>query len=1039
MNFISRSYLLFTISIALIFPAKREIDASVVKPNILTRKNINTQEPQTFREMRIDDHADIIIWSEDFENGENGWSLDAGWELTETGSNSPTHSVLSPNNDSNQNGIYNLLTPVLDLPVLGTDETMHFGFWLHADLPDSDGDGDDFLDDYYSISVLDVSASAWHSADYNNDSGNNFWCSDENDINGYLDSWIQYLDTPAISVGTRGEFSVRIYYAIESPDDVEVEDSCADGWDSANIRISKDGGNSWSLLEDSLYPYHFECGYGWIFNDEEYEAGRPLNHLAKGWGGDSGNWLDFSADLTDYADEEIIIRFAFGSDPAWSTTDDNTLTGFQIDAIIVTDDSGELFRDDGNDMSQMTASGEVWTDQFYDYGSTDEERPGASGWEEYLPGLPFNGNTFLNISEFAGKTIKLRIQSRYDDNHDGGHGNGLYLDDFIIYKLSSGAYFAPWSLTAEIGDSEISLNWADMNASGTADFAYENGIFSPENTITTVEGSGWAGELFDIVGPSKINTFSIYNTHVDTTISIEVYSMFGTTIDTDPTYSLEVDITPGWNDFSVTDWNLENWFVIAHEINSSFGIARDTTQTTLNAVLRLGGAWDYALNYAVIGEFGIRANISYEGAGVSYNIYRDDESLTSGLTVNSYTDSNVENNETYEYAVSAIYPDGEESSQSYPISVTPLASTIHQENYDDGTFEDEFKAGESNYSAVRFTAVGGGEDLVRFKWYQIGSGGAFLIKIFEDNEGVPGEEIFSAVQASGNEDGWNEKDLSTDGIRVSGDFWVGTKEFSSSQAFGLDIDTNSGNSFQNIGGGWLEVIGNLGYRVFLDNTCSYDCAGVCGGSAELDECGVCNGEDTDGNGVCDISCAGGVELDCAGVCGGNSVMTDFYYDEDGDGLGFGDDHQFCNSISDQLSEIGWVNNDDDEYPECVTNNVDVCGVCGGLETDAANCLGIANDIVPFKFGINEIFPNPFNPNTTIHFELSEITHTVLTIYDLNGRVVDVLVNDFLNIGHHRSTWYGTDLRGSPVSSGIYIIVLQAGGQKVQPRKMVLLK
>ena len=49
---------------------------------------------------------------------------------------------------------------------------------------------------------------------------------------------------------------------------------------------------------------------------------------------------------------------------------------------------------------------------------------------------------------------------------------------------------------------------------------------------------------------------------------------------------------------------------------------------------------------------------------------------------------------------------------------------------------------------------------MRFKWFQIGSGGAFFIQVFEDNEGVPGIELFSAVQPSGNLDGWNEKDLS---------------------------------------------------------------------------------------------------------------------------------------------------------------------------------------------------------------------------------------------------------------------------------------
>ena len=39
---------------------------------------------------------------------------------------------------------------------LGNGETMHFGFWLHAEMPDSDGDGDNNLDDYYNISILNI-------------------------------------------------------------------------------------------------------------------------------------------------------------------------------------------------------------------------------------------------------------------------------------------------------------------------------------------------------------------------------------------------------------------------------------------------------------------------------------------------------------------------------------------------------------------------------------------------------------------------------------------------------------------------------------------------------------------------------------------------------------------------------------------------------------------------------------------------------------------------------------------------------------------
>jgi len=292
MKFLFLTLLFFTLSITFIFSAKQEVVRSPISSKVLPRQNSNIHPTKSFSRLTNGNRDDLILWYEDFENGENGWSFDAGWEITETSSNSPTHSVVSPNNNNTFNGSFNLLTPQLLLPEIGVDETMHFGFWLHAELPDSDGDADDYLDDYYNISILGIGESAWHSDDFNSDDGNNFWCSDE-DVNGYLDGWLHYLDTPSIAIGNDGELSARLYYAIESSDGAagEVDGSCTDGWDAANIRISKDGGATWALLEDSMNPYHFDCGYGWIFNDNEYEVGGTLNHLAKGWSGESGSLL----------------------------------------------------------------------------------------------------------------------------------------------------------------------------------------------------------------------------------------------------------------------------------------------------------------------------------------------------------------------------------------------------------------------------------------------------------------------------------------------------------------------------------------------------------------------------------------------------------------------------------------------------------------------------------------------------------------------------------------------------------------------------
>ena len=447
------------------------------------------------RQMDTNRRGDLILFLENFESSENPdeicgeagecWSLGSGWELTTDDYSSATHSMNSPNDASTENGSWDLLSPPLEFPPLDTKETMHFGFNLHVDMPDSDGDGDGYLEDYYNFSILDMLSNAWHSSDLNSDSGNNFWCGDET-IGGYQDSWIQYLDTPSILLGSEGILTARFYYSIESSAGAEGEvvGSCTDGWDTANIRISTNGGSSWQLLEDPDNLYHFDCGYGWIWNDAEYDTGGSLHHLAKGWSGNSGNWLDFNADLSNFTGKNVIIRFAFGSDPAYSTKDNNILTGFQVDDILIEDNSGILFSDNGNNMSQMTAGGEAWEDQFYDYGSAEDGRPGTLGWivvEEgdvaYQPGYPFNGNILLDISDFAEKTVQFRIQARYDDNHDGGQGEGLFIDDFMIYKLSTGAYYEPLVFNAVAGDAEVNLTWEDMNASGNGNFFYDNGIF----------------------------------------------------------------------------------------------------------------------------------------------------------------------------------------------------------------------------------------------------------------------------------------------------------------------------------------------------------------------------------------------------------------------------------------------------------------------------------------------------------------------------------------------------------------------------------
>ncbi len=91
--------------------------------------------------------------------------------------------------------------------------------------------------------------------------------------------------------------------------------------------------------------------------------------------------------------------------------------------------------------------------------------------------------------------------------------------------------------------------------------------------------------------------------------------------------------------------------------------------------------------------------------------------------------------------------------------------------------------------------------------------------------------------------------------------------------------------------------------------------------------------------------------------------------------------------------------------------------------------------------LHQNHPNPFNPQTTISYELPaslERTRVRLSIHDISGREIATLVDDEQPSGSHVARWNGQDANGERVASGVYFYVLQAGDER-RTRKMVLLK
>ena len=84
------------------------------------------------------------------------------------------------------------------------------------------------------------------------------------------------------------------------------------------------------------------------------------------------------------------------------------------------------------------------------------------------------------------------------------------------------------------------------------------------------------------------------------------------------------------------------------------------------------------------------------------------------------------------------------------------------------------------------------------------------------------------------------------------------------------------------------------------------------------------------------------------------------------------------------------------------------------------------------------YPNPFNPETTIRFELANAGFVTMDIFNQKGQLVKTLLNTELPAGFHQITWNGKDQNGSPVSSGIYYYRMRSGKYS-STRKMILMK
>jgi bacillolysin len=95
-------------------------------------------------------------------------------------------------------------------------------------------------------------------------------------------------------------------------------------------------------------------------------------------------------------------------------------------------------------------------------------------------------------------------------------------------------------------------------------------------------------------------------------------------------------------------------------------------------------------------------------------------------------------------------------------------------------------------------------------------------------------------------------------------------------------------------------------------------------------------------------------------------------------------------------------------------------------------------LVPEEFLVSESFPNPFNPSTSIRYSLPNAENVIIVVYDVTGRRVAELINNYHNPGTYTVSWNGKSNEGISVSSGIYYCRIEAGEYSAI-KKMILMK
>ena len=241
-------------------------------------------------------------------------------------------------------------------------------------------------------------------------------------------------------------------------------------------------------------------------------------------------------------------------------------------------------------------------------------------------------------------------------------------------------------------------------------------------------------------------------------------------------------------------------------------------------------------------------------------------------------------------------------------------------------------------------------------------------------------------------------------------FWGGGLNYQDNPTGSITNNTLFGNDATATGGGGIYV--NLCSPAVTHNISAFNTGGA-----------------SNGNGMAFVTAPSSIS--CNDVFGNAGDNYSGIPDPTGTNGNISLDPLFCNSGSGNLALTT-------ESP-CASANSGGCGLIGAL-TDGCGVSPVEEGEagVPMAFMVDQNFPNPFNPRTTIQFALPSSGRTRVSIFDVAGRHVKTLLDEDLPAQTHQVIWSGEDDNGRGVAAGIYFYMVTNGSDRSVGR-MALVK